>query len=119
MVGIDCSESVILREGISKPLTNWLPIPYKENRVTKYGGTYVQQNGKPRETARAAKSREEHCARWKKNRQHKVHALRTEYEYSPEEFDKEILSARGSVMSDVVKRFDKDFSRKGNKYRIR
>lgn len=38
--------------------------------------------------------------------------------YSPEEFDRSILSSRGSVMNEAVARFDKDLSRKGNKYRI-
>jgi hypothetical protein len=38
--------------------------------------------------------------------------------YSPEAFDREILVSRGSVTAEAVKKFDRDLSRKGNKYRI-
>jgi hypothetical protein len=38
--------------------------------------------------------------------------------YSPEEFDRAILVSRGSVTAEAVKKFDRDLSRRGNKYRI-
>jgi len=38
--------------------------------------------------------------------------------YSPEALDRDILESRGSITAEAVKQFDRDLSRKGNKYRI-
>jgi hypothetical protein len=52
-------------------------------------------------------------------RQRRHAALIAQGLYSPETFDQEIIRARsGTVEAEVITKFDRDLSRKGNKYRI-
>jgi hypothetical protein len=56
-------------------------------------------------------------AKWTAKNNRKL-AARGWIGYSPEAFDREILVSRGSVTAEAVEKFDRDLSRKGNKYRI-
>jgi len=56
-------------------------------------------------------------AKWTAKNNRKL-AARGWIGYSPEAFDREILVSRGSVTDEAIKQFDRNLSRRGNKYRI-
>ena len=68
--------------------------------------------------AKRARTLAEYCAEFKKDNSTKL-AAKGWAGYSPEEFDRDILKSRGSVMDDVVHQFEKNHSRRLNKWRLR
>ena len=124
VVGICTSENAIIRE-FAEPLTDWCPIckEYVDGNHDAKGIACKKWREKlDAKAVRVAKTLEDFCAKWEvKRQQQRLAKLREaqSYVYSPEDFDRDILELRGSVTAEAVRKFDKDFSRKGNKYRIR
>jgi hypothetical protein len=65
-----------------------------------------------------AKTLAEYCAEFTKKNNRKL-AAKGWAGYSPEEYDRDILKSRGSVMDDVVHQFEKSHSRRLNKWHLR
>jgi hypothetical protein len=68
--------------------------------------------------AKRARTLAEYCAEFKKDNSAKL-AAKGWVGYSPEDYDRDILKSRGSVMDDVVHQFEKSHSRRLNKWRLR
>lgn len=128
VVGIEASQFAVIRE-FTEPLTDWCPICKEYMNGNHDAKGLACKKHVEKQAAKAAKTLEGYCAKWKATWQRgpKVQPTKLPWSqrspharlfYSPEEFDREILVSRGSVTGEAVKQFDKDHSRKGNKYLI-
>jgi hypothetical protein len=125
--GIRASEFAMIRDEQDGALTNWCPT-CKEFVVEEHDGSQgilceeycrLRTIGETIQRAEQEEDRKAYCATMTAKREARKLRMSQGVGYSPEEFDREILTSRGTVTADAVKQFDRDFSRKGNKYRIR